>query len=154
MATDITQAQGSSIVTWLNGRSGQTIDRGECWDAAERGIQTVGARRPNSAQLYVWGRVVTTGSLQVGDILQFNNFTVRVTEEDGSWSENSFGAPRHTAIVSYINSDGSVDVLHQNYDGVRSIQSLEYVHLKGGKVGSSTVTVRSGSVTCYRPQRP
>lgn len=152
MATDITKAQGASIVTWLTGKIDATIDRGECWDAAERAIQTVAAKRPGK-ELYVWGRVVTIGSLQVGDILQFTNFKVRVAQEDGSWAENTFGAPRHTAIVSYLNTDGSVDVLHQNYAGARSVQSLEWVYLKGGKYGTETMTV-SGSVTCYRPQKP
>ena len=152
MATDITQAQGSSIVSWLTGQVGATIDRGECWDAAERGIQNVGARRPGT-QLYVWGRVVTPGSLHVGDILQFNNFKMRVTQEDGSWAESTFGVPRHTAVVSYLNTDGSVDVVHQNFMGVRSVQSLEWVYLRGGVYGTETVTV-SGSVTCYRPQKP
>ena len=153
MATDITQAQGSSIVVWLTGQIGATIDRGECWDAAERGIKTVAASRPSAAQLYVWGRIVPSSSVRIGDILQFNNFRVRVTQQDGSWQENTFGAPRHTAIVSYLNTDGSVDVLHQNYDGVRSIQSLEWVKLRGGVYGTETVTV-SGTVTCYRPQKP
>ena len=153
MAKDITAAEGSSIVTWLKGKVNSTIDRGECWDAAEAAIKSVGARRP-STQLYVWGRLVAPSSVQLGDILQFSVFKVKVVDEDGNWTENSFGMPRHTAVVSYINSDGSVDVLHQNYDNVRSVQSLEWVYLKTGKHGTSTVTVTGGTVTCYRPQKP
>jgi hypothetical protein len=152
MATDITQAQGSNIVSWLSGQVGASIDRGECWDAAERGIQHVGARRPGS-ELYVWGRAVTPANLRVGDILQFSSFKMRVTQEDGSWAESTFGTPRHTAIVSYLNSDGSVDVLHQNFMGVRTIQSLEWVYLRSGRYGTETIAV-SGTVTCYRPQTP
>jgi myosin tail region-interacting protein MTI1 len=152
MATDITAADGAKIVSWLEAKKNQTIDTGECWDAAERGIQSVGASRPGS-QLYVWGRVVLPSNLQLGDILQFTNFKMRITQDDGSWAESGFGLPRHTAIVSYLNTDGSVDVLHQNYDNVRSVKSFEWVYLKSGKYGSEKVAV-SGTVTCYRPRKP
>ena len=152
MARDITSVEGSQIVSWLQAPPNKTIDRGECWDAAERGIQSVGASRPG-AQLYVWGRVIQPASLQLGDILQFTNFKMHVTQENGGWQETTFGAPRHTAIVSYLNSDGSVDVLHQNFQSVRSVQNLEWVYLRSGTYGSERVTV-SGSVTCYRPRKP
>lgn len=152
MATDLTSVEGVKIVSWLQARLNQTIDTGECWDAAERGIQSAGASRPGK-QLYVWGRVVQPASLQLGDILQFTNFKMRVTQEDGSWAETTFGLPRHTAVVSYLNTDGSVDVLHQNYGSVRSVQSMEWVYLKSGKYDTEKVTI-SGSVTCYRPRKP
>lgn len=153
MATDISTTEGASIQSWLNQRVDTSIDRGECWDAAERGIKSVGARRPNSAQLYVWGRVIAANAVRVGDILQFSNYVVRVTDSNGGFQENSFGMPRHTAVVSYLNSNGSVDVLHQNYDNVRTVQLLEWVFLRAGTFGTDTVTIR-GSVTCYRPQKP
>ena len=153
MAKDITAAEGSSIVTWLKVKVNSKIDRGECWDAAEAAIKSVGASRPGT-QLYVWGRVVPASSVQLGDILQFSVFKVKVVDADGNWTKNSFGMPRHTSVVSYINSDGSVDVLHQNYDNVSSVQSLEWVYLKSGKYGTSTVTVTGGTVTCYRPRKP
>lgn len=152
MAKNITAAEGASIVAWLSAKVNSKIGRGECWDAAETGIQTVGAKRPGAA-LYVWGSIVSPSSLELGDIVQFSGLTVKVVNDDESWSETTFGIPRHTAIVSYLNRDGSVDVLHQNYNNVRSVQSLEWVYLKSGTYGTKTVTV-SGTVTCYRPQKP
>ena len=152
MATDISTAEGVALFNWLNARIGQTLDRGECWDAAERAIRTVGAPRPTAA-LYVWGRAVAVSSARVGDVLQFSNFVVRVTQADGSFQENSFGMPMHTAVVSYLNVDGSVDMLHQNYNYDRSVQSLEYVFLRNITAGGQVVTT-TGSVTCYRPQKP
>ena len=153
MAKDISTTEGASIVTWLKTKANSKIDRGECWDAAEAAIKTVGARRPGT-QLYVWGRVVTPASLQLGDIIQFSGFKVHILKEDGSWQELTFGIPRHTAIVSYLNTDGSVDVMHQNYDDVRSIQTLEWVYLKSGTYGTTKVTVKGGTVACYRPTKP
>jgi hypothetical protein len=147
-----TAQQGSSIVSYLNDRIAMTIGNGECWDAAESAIRSIGASRPGSA-LYVWGSVVQHADLQPGDILQFSQFTVRVTQGDGAWNEQTFGAPRHTAIVESINSNGSVNLLHQNYDGVRSVAGLRTIFLTSGSQDGATVTT-SGSVTRYRPQIP
>ena len=153
MATDISAAEGSSIVSWLRGNIDSMIASGECWDAAEAAIRTVGARRP-SAALYTWGRVIPSANLRAGDVLQFSSFTVRVEQADGAWEEKTLGIPRHTSIVSNVNADGSVDVLHQNYDNVRSVQSLTRVYLRAGPYGGATVTVTGGTVTCYRPRKP
>ena len=147
-----TAQQGARLVTYLNDRISMTIGNGECWTAADSAIREIGAARPGS-DLYVWGSVVQHADMQPGDILQFSQFTVRVTQGNGDWSELTFGAPRHTAIVESINSDGSVNLLHQNYDGVRSVAGLRNVFLTGGTQGGATVTT-SGSVTRYRPQIP
>ena len=144
--------QGLRIVSYLNTRLGQTIGAGECWDAAENAIKDIGAARPGS-DLYVWGSVVQQADLQPGDILQFSQFTVTVTQDDGSFEQNTFGAPRHTAIVESVNSDGSVNILQQNYGGARNVQQMSNVFLSSGSAGSATVTT-SGSVTRYRPQVP
>ena len=152
MAKIIGVSEGASIVTWLKAKVNSTIGTGECWDAAEAAIKSVGASRPGAA-LYVWGSPVQPGNLQLGDIVQFTGLTVKVVDEDGNWTENTFGIPRHTSVVSYLNTDGSVDVLHQNYNNVRTVQSLEGLYLKSGQYGTKTVTV-TGSVTCYRPQKP
>ena len=148
----VSDQQGKDIVTYLTGKIGDKIDAGECWDAAENGIKQVGAKRPTD-DLYVWGSVVLHADMKPGDILQFSQFTVKVENEDGSWSENTFGAPRHTAIVESINSDGSVNIIHQNYSNQRTVQRMSNVFLNSGSAGSSTVTT-SGSVTRYRPQLP
>ena len=148
----VTAQQGANIVSYLNGKIGMTIGAGECWDAAENAIKEVGAARPGS-DLYVWGSVVQHADLQPGDILQFSQFTVTVTQDDGSFEQNTFGAPRHTAIVESVNSDGSVNILQQNYGGVRSVAGMRNVFLTSGSAGSATVTT-SGSVTRYRPQVP
>ena len=150
--TAVSAPQGLRIVSYLSNRLGSTIGAGECWDAAENAIRDVGAARPGSA-LYVWGSVVQHADLQPGDILQFSQFTVTVTQDDGSYQQNTFGAPRHTAVVESINSDGSVNILHQNYGGARTVSQLADIYLTSGTVGSATVTT-SGTVTRYRPQVP
>lgn len=148
----VSAPQGLRIVSYLSTRIGSTIGAGECWDAAENAIKDIGAARPGT-DLYVWGTVVQHADLQPGDVLQFSQFTVTVTQDDGSWAQQTFGAPRHTAVVESINSDGSVNILHQNYGGARNVTQLADIHLSSGTVGSATVTT-SGSVTRYRPQVP
>ena len=150
--TAVSAPQGLRIVSYLTNKIGTTIGAGECWDAAENAIKDIGAARPGS-DLYVWGTVVQHADLQPGDVLQFSQFTVTVTQDDGSWEQNTFGAPRHTAVVESINSDGSVNILHQNYGGQRNVQRMSNVFLTGGTAGSATITT-SGSVTRYRPQIP
>ena len=150
--TAVSAPQGLRIVSYLTNKIGTTVGAGECWDAAENAIKDIGAARPGS-DLYVWGSVVQQADLQPGDILQFSQFTVTVTQDDGSFEQNTFGAPRHTAIVESVNSDGSVNILQQNYGGARNVQRMSNVFLSSGSAGSATVTT-SGTVTRYRPQVP
>ena len=79
-----TAQQGARLVTYLNDRVAMTIGNGECWTAADSAIREIGAARPGS-DLYVWGSVVQQANLQPGDILQFSQFTVTVTQTDGSF---------------------------------------------------------------------
>jgi hypothetical protein len=154
MSRPITETEGQSIVTFLRDRLDQRIDRGECWDAAERGIQSVGAARPNSSQLYVWGTSVTRDELRIGDVVQFSSFTVKVTQSDGSWVSYQLGSPRHTAVIASINSDGSVNLIHQNFgEAGRVVSTLNNVYLSGSTSGGTTVTT-TGTVRMYRPQVP
>ena len=150
--TAVSAPQGLRIVSYLTNKIGTTVGAGECWDAAENAIKDIGAARPGS-DLYVWGTVVQQADLQPGDILQFSQFTVTVTQDDGAFEQNTFGAPRHTAIVESVNSDGSVNILQQNYGGARNVQRMSNVFLSSGSAGSATVTT-SGTVTRYRPQVP
>lgn len=156
MPTSVSRSQGANIVSFLQTRLRQTIGRGECWDAAEAAIRSVSARRPNAGQLYVWGTVVLPSALQPGDVLQFSNFVSTVTAESATsidTAEIMLGTPRHTAIVSSVNIDGSVNLLHQNFMDDRTVGTLSNVFLRVVTQGPTTVAI-SGSVTCYRPQIP
>jgi len=151
----ITPSEGQRIVSFVLGNIGSVIGRGECWDVAERGILSISARRPRTASLYEWGSVITVSQLQPGDVLQFNNFVMRVTQRDTSWAEQSLGSPRHTAIVQTVYGGGKVTILHQNYDPPgRVVSSLANIYLSAGTHSSGAVITTSGSVTCYRPMMP
>jgi hypothetical protein len=152
MSRPTSPTEGESIISFLSNRLGQRIGPGECWDAAEAAIQSIGAQRPNSSELYVWGTSVTRDQVRVGDVLQFSNFRVRIDTED-SWTENELGLPRHTAVVESINSDGSVNLLHQNFDNDRTITRLSNLFINSSSSNGRTVSV-SGSLTVYRVQMP
>jgi len=156
MGTSVSRFEGANIVSFLQGHLRQTLGRGECWDAAETAIRAVAARRPNASQLYVWGAVVLPAALQPGDVLQFSSFVSTVTvngETAVDSTEIQLGTPRHTAIVSSINIDGSVNLLHQNFMDDRFVTTLSNVFLRVVTQGATTVAIL-GSVTCYRPQIP
>lgn len=155
MPRPITPSEGQQIVSFVQRSMGSPIDRGECWDVAERGILSISARRPQQSSLYVWGSVITVSQLQPGDILQFSNFVMRVTQPDTSWVEQSLGSPRHTAVVQTVFGGGKVTILHQNYDPPgRVVSSLANIYLAAGTHSSGAVITVQGSVTCYRPMIP
>ena len=156
MPTSVSRFQGTNIVSFLQSQLRQTMGRGECWDAADTAIRSLAARRPNASQLYVWGKVVLPAALQPGDVLQFSNFVSTVTvnsETSIDTTEIQLGTPRHTAIVSAVNIDGSVNLLHQNFRDDRFVTTLSNVFLKVVTQSPTAVAIR-GSVTCYRPQIP
>src|SRR4029077_17842208 len=55
-----------------------------------------------------YGRIIP---VLPGDIIQYRDVTI--TNPDGTWST----ASHHTAIVERVNSDGSYQILEQNWDG-------------------------------------
>ena len=136
---------------------------------------------------YKWGRPVNLREVKPGDILQFRNHTytihrVTITKQtypDGSSTtetkteDESHRRPHHSAIVSAVNSDGTLSIIEQHVkdpdtgklsDVVR--QNTLYVSSGVTKLpkevtndGMSqieveqTVTVRvSGTIWVYRPQ--
>jgi hypothetical protein len=97
---------------------------------------------------YVWGDAVTMTSLEVGDIIQFRNYTYRFNRPDGSWNEET--RPHHTSIVAAVISPGVVDVFECNVGGSRNVQRNR-LYLQTGAVTGGSVTV-SGQMWYYRPQ--
>jgi len=136
------------VVTWVRGRLGQQVGRGECWDLAETALSNSGARLSASFGPvtdnadYVWGTPVTDlRQLKPGDIIQMRNFTetdlgrVDVTFADGSGWTDEGGAdttrPHHTAIVDRApDANGLVVILEQNYGEIGRRVQRNTIHLR------------------------
>ena len=135
-------------VDFAKGQSARYRD-GQCWTLIEDAVTGNGGKSsrgltPNFSKVssYVWGRPVTIADLQVGDVLQFSNYswirtvTVDVTRPDGSGTTDSKdtgavrGKPQHSAIVSEVVSPGVVKAVEQNIpDGQGWVQVVELVLL-------------------------
>jgi hypothetical protein len=123
------------VVAWAQGKMGQKVGAGECWDLADQALRASGAVSSTTTGKdddYVWGdKVIPAGALP-GDIVQFRDYEVTIrtdtdiTFDDGSgsskWKEETLERPHHTAIVESSSRAGLV-VLEQNVDpGGKKVQ--------------------------------
>lgn len=138
------------IVSYAQSKLGTKVGNGECWTLANNALRAAGAVTPSGsgASLYVWGRIVAQSRLAAGNIIQFSNYQLRIDNPDGSWRTLTRGAPRHTAIVESVGSNGAVVVLEANVDASKKVRRTT-LYLRSGEVDGSTVTV-SGSFVCYQ----
>jgi hypothetical protein len=137
----------SQVVAWTQGKLGQQVGAGECWDLADQALTASGARSSTTTGKdddYVWGdKVIPAGALP-GDVVQFRNYVVKVkTVTDVTFDDGSGGTdektetlerPHHTAIVESTSNAGLV-VLEQNVDP------------GGRKVQRDTIALRPGTTT-------
>lgn len=104
-----------TVVIWASGQIGKTVDRGECWDLANRALLRAHAKSSNDLGPsgkdadYVWGDPILLKDVEAGDILQMRDFDVKVTTKtttifsDGTvmtgsaWTRDE--RSHHTAIV-------------------------------------------------------
>ena len=119
---------------------GKKIDRGECWDLAKFALDKVNA---NWDGYLDYGKEIDWKKkcLQPGDILQFEGVIFEGKNGNYSYTESYY---HHTAIVSSVGTDGSVELIHQN--------TGQY----GKKVGVSTIyfkDLKKGKIQAYRPIR-
>ena len=127
---------GPRVVQFANGRMGSQVGNGECWTLVHDALAAVGAKRPGQElPVYEFGRRVSLTNLLPGDILQFEG--VKFVSGNGSWQQ--FG--HHTAIVTG-RSGNTVNLLHQNVNGRRTVQS--------GVINLSER--QGGTINAFRPQ--
>ncbi len=119
------------VVVWAQGKLGQKIGRGECWDLGEEALKQAGASTSNDLGPvgadtdYVWGDPVDIGKVEAGDILQLRNHlvttktTIKYVYKDGTTvtetQETTAKRGHHTAIVNgMLDADGKVKTLEQH----------------------------------------
>lgn len=155
----------TQVHAYANSKRGQQDGNGECWTLAENACVSAGAQTSNDLTPsggnfanadYVWGTRIEAADIGPGCILQFRNYTIRVTQPDGSWRENTYA--HHTSIaISRPNGQGVVQVLHQNVpDGdpnkklvvENAVPTRDATQRSGG---GEVVTDVSGSLWAYRP---
>ncbi len=178
---DAAASQSTLVAQFASGRLGQSVGDGECFALADQALRSIGVKSASDFGTisrnadYVWGREVTIGQAQVGDVIQFRNFgfeeTTRtdITHADGSteWSEQTQtqSRPHHTAIVASIGSNGQLMVCEQNVAGQRVVQHNQLM-FSAVTIGPNSTTVDgvtttitrtitvTGSAKFYRAQTP
>lgn len=134
---DVAASQSTLVAQFAAQRFGHTVGDGECFALADLALRSINVKSASdfgtiSANAdYVWGREVTIGQAQAGDVIQFRNFgfteTTRtdITRPDGSteWTEEtrSESRPHHTAIVASVGDNGQLMVYEQNVGGQRQV---------------------------------
>lgn len=161
-------AINEDIIDYIRQQENAQVGEGECWDLAEEALKDAGAKTSNdygkvtATADYKWGTPVNISQVMAGDIIQFKNFSYKLKKikDDGSWRENTFNTPHHTAIVYSVidRGKGIMEVFEQNVENVRFVTKGKYYFKNvkfettedGGKI-KNEITV-SGQVKFYRPQ--
>ena len=126
------------IVDYVKTVIGKKVDRGECWDLANRALTLVNAEWDHK---YKYGEEVNPKKdiIHPGDIIHFSKVTIKYERPEGIYTESY---PQHTAIIYEVKSDGVYVIAHQNNG------------FSGKKVGLSDLRledIRSGKIRFYRP---
>ena len=126
------------IVDYVTTVIGKQVDRGECWDLANRALTDNGAKWDGE---YKYGTLLNPkkDKILAGDIIQFEK--VKMIYKVGN-STTTEAMPHHTAIVYKVKEDGVYQLAHQN------------TGFSGRKVGLSDFNINNmvkGKIYIYRP---
>ncbi len=114
------------------------MDRGECWDLANRALTDNNAQWDGE---YKYGTLLNPKKDQIlpGDIIQFEK--VKIVYKVGNTTTTEM-MPHHTAIVYKVKEAGIYELAHQN------------TGFSGRKVGLSDFNINNmvkGRIYIYRP---
>ena len=128
------------IVSYVEGVMGTQVDRGECWDLANRALLLVNAKWDG---LYLYGKSIDYKKDVVfpGDIIHFIDTEIEQTIGFSTVTEK---LDQHTAIILRVYGEGIYELAHQN------------TSFSGKKVVTSPIDLNGlikGRVTIYRPVR-
>jgi hypothetical protein len=133
-----TPALNQKIIDYVNTQIGKKIDRGECWDLAYEALTRNNCEWDGK---YAYGKKLNpkTDSIYPGDLLQFEDVTIKYQENNVIYKELY---PHHTAIIYKVIAKGDYKIAHQNFGNI------------GRKVGITELKLSgklSGSIYFYRP---
>jgi len=131
-------AVNQEIINYVTSVIGKKVDRGECWDLANRALTLVHASWDGK---YKYGKLLNPkkDSIYPGDLIQFEGVQLSYTVGKSKVEEDM---PHHTAIVYKVIAPEVYQIADQN-NGVT-----------GKKVGLSNFdlkNVKKGKMKFYRP---
>ncbi|MHC1704470.1 MAG: hypothetical protein AB9846_11225 [Tenuifilaceae bacterium] len=131
-------ALNNQIVEYVKTTIGEQVDRGECWDLANKALTLVNA---DWDLKYKYGKLVDPKRDEIfpGDLIQFEGVKVKYQKGNTTYTESM---DHHTAIIYRVIKKGVYELAHQN------------TGFSGRKVGLSTLdisTITKGKMKIYRP---
>jgi hypothetical protein len=126
------------IVDYVNSVMGTQVDRGECWDIANRALKLADAKWDG---MYKYGKPVDYMNEPIfpGDIIHFQGVVIKQVQGFSTITETM---EQHTAIILKVYGKGIYELAHQN------------TSFSGRKVGKSPIDLnglQKGTVIVYRP---
>jgi hypothetical protein len=126
------------ILEFVKTSIGKKVDRGECWDLANKALTLTNADWNHE---YKYGKLLNPKKdiIYPGDIIQFEGVKVKFKKGNTTYTESM---EHHTAIINRIIEKGVYELAHQN------------TGFSGRKVGLSTLdisTITKGKMYIYRP---
>jgi len=126
------------LIDFVKSNLNKKVGRGECWDLAAQGLNTIGA---NWDKNYVFGKEINLKKECVypGDIIQFEGVKIEYKKKNTTYWEE---VDHHTAIVFKVNDKESFIMAEQN------------TSVLGKKVGLSALELKNilkGSYKVFRP---
>jgi hypothetical protein len=114
------------------------VGRGECWDLAAQGLNTIGATWDKN---YGFGKElnIKKDCVYPGDIIQFENVKIEYHKNNTTYWEEM---DHHTAVIFKVNNKESFTIDEQNTSDL------------GKKVGLNSLELKyilKGTYTVYRP---
>jgi hypothetical protein len=127
MACDNIPELNKKMYEFVKSKLNKKVGRGECWDLAAQGLNSIGA---NWDKDYVFGKEVdpVKDCIYPGDIIQFEGVKIQYQKGKTTYFEEM---DHHTAVVYKVNDKGSYVVAEQNTS----------VH--GKKVGLSNLELKN-----------
>jgi hypothetical protein len=163
------------ILTYAQGKVGQQVGTGDCWDLAEEAVTKSGGTSSKvfteakgkafEKADYKWGTPVELHDVIPGDILQFrNHYFEKKSTTGNSWKTETQTRGHHTAIVERNLGSGRLIVLEQHVRPPeaktvsKKVQRREifvedgvtYTDRDGRTPTTVTIKVK-GTVRAYRP---
>lgn len=138
--SDIIPEMNQQIISYVESVMGTQVDRGECWDLANRALLLVNAKWDG---LYLYGKPLDfkVDKVYPGDIVHFQDAEITQTVGFSTITEK---LEQHTAIIIRVYAESIYELAHQN------------TSFSGKKVGTSPIDLNGlakGKASIYRPIR-
>jgi hypothetical protein len=120
------------VIECVNNNIGKKVDKGECWDLANKALEYAGAKWEFPT---TYGKPINylTENMLPGDLVQFENakFELKTETSIQKWTKMV-----HTAIIYKVDDKLNVVLAEQNNNGIKKValNPIDFGNLKSGRI--------------------